>query len=128
MLNPLQEQLALALAKVEEQAAQIAALTAPPPVREKPAIKAYFSSLPFIKVPIMRAPGFCDSVQFIAGKLETDDPAVIAVLDKMCATPGTGFGHGVVEEAPELSEMRADIRNLAEVAHAKMVAAGEKTA
>jgi hypothetical protein len=126
-MTALQDQLAAAMQIIADQAAMLHSLQNPP-APEKPAMRGYFSSSPFIRVPIMRGPGYCDSVQFIAGKLETDDPAVIAVLDAAIASQGSGFSRQPVVEAPELQEMRADISHLASVAHAKMVAAGEKTA
>lgn len=122
----MQDQLAAALQLIADQAAQIAALTPKPP--EPITARIYYSSLPFIKVPIMRAPGFCDFVQFVAGSLETSDPAVIAVMEAAVNTQGSGFSLGPVVQPPEIAEMQQDMATMAASSHAKMIAAGEKTA
>lgn len=91
--------------------------------------RIYHSSIPFIRVPIMRAPGHCTNVQFIAGVMETSDPAVIEVMEAAILAGGSGFSHAVDKTPNEAEQvMRADLANLAATAHKKMVAAGEKTA
>lgn len=121
-IQNLQSQLAAALQAIEKLA---------PPAAEKlpsgPVV--YFSSSAFIKVPIMRSPGYCDHVQFIKGRLETSDPAVIAVMEATIKAGGSGFYHGTPPETTREEEtMKADMAASAASAHAKMLAAGEKTA
>ncbi len=125
-IKALQDQLAAALQLVQDQAAKLEALQ---PKAPEPGVEIlYYSSTPFIRVPIMREPGHCTDVQFVAGKLQTSDPAVIKVLDKMCAVKGTGVSRAPLEDEPEHAVMRADLDQLAKASHAKMIAAGEKTA
>ena len=123
----MQEQLATAMQIIADQADMLHKLQNPPPPT-KPAMRAYCSNLPFITLQIMRGPGHCMPVQFIGGRLETDDPVIVAALEAMIVTQNSGFSHEPLPELPELQEMRADISNLAHIAHAKMIAAGEKTA
>ena len=125
-MQALQDQLAAALQLIADQAAKLEALEPKSPV---PGVEVlYYSSAPFMRVPIMRAPGQCDDVQFAGGKLQTSDLAVIQVLDKMCAVKGTGVSRAPVEVEPEVAVMRADLTAMAEKSHAKMLAAGERTA
>lgn len=99
------------------------------PVKQVGDIRIYHSSIPFIRVPIMRAPGHCTNVQFIAGVMETSDPAVIEVMEAAILAGGSGFSHAINNTPNEAEQvMRADLANLAATAHKKMVAAGEKTA
>lgn len=122
-IKTLQDQLAAALQALSDLAPKDALPAAP----VTPVI--YHSSSPFIKVPIMRAPGFCDFVQFINGSLETSDPAVIASMEATIKTQNSGFYHGKPPETDASREaVAADLANAAAAAHAKMLAAGEKTA
>lgn len=122
----LQDQLAQAMQMIAQQAAQLQFLK-PAPV-EKVELKLYYSALPFINVPIMRAPGYCENVTFVGGRLETADPAVQAVLNAAIAAGGSGFSHGpIIGEASDVTEMKADIMSLAAAAQGKMVAAGQAT-
>ena len=122
-VKTLQDQLAAALQALSDLSPKDALPAAP----VNPII--YHSSSPFIKVPIMRAPGFCDFVQFINGSLETSDPAVIAVLEAAIKSQGSGFFHGTPPETDASREaVAAVLAAMAAAAHAKMLAAGEKTA
>lgn len=122
----LQDQLATAMQMLAEKSAMLEALMPKP--AEPTKAKMYFSSLPFINVPIMRAPGYCENVTFIGGRLETSDPAVQRVLDLAILSGSSGFSHGpIVGEAPDVLEMKADINSLAAIAHKKMVDAGQST-
>lgn len=123
-MQALQDQLAMALQKIQEQAAMLDALKPP----KLPNSCIYHSVSQHIKVPIMRAPGHCEFVQFVRGQLETKDPAVIAVIEAAIRAGGSGFSHGPAEEPPEVAEMQADMAQMAASSHAKMIAAGEKTA
>jgi hypothetical protein len=114
------------IAQLQAQLAMAMGLTQKPSEPVKP--KAYLSSQPFMRVPIMRGPAMCDSVQFVGGRLETDDPAVISVLDKMVATPGCNVYVGELKQDPGLAEMKADVAAAAAAAQTKMVAAGQPTA
>ena len=107
--------------------AQIAKLAppAPGPVGKK----LYFNSIPFCSVQIMRSPGHCEAVNFVAGQLETDDPVVQAALDLICNRPGgTVTSDNSDPLAAENAAMRADLANLAAIAHKKVVDAGLSTA
>lgn len=128
VVAPAESELAAQLAAANRLIADLQTQLAPavPAVSET---RIYHSALPFIKVPIMRAPGHCVPVQFIAGSLETSDPAVIEVLEAAIAAGGSGFTHAVNKVVSEEEElMRADLAGVASAAHAKMLAAGEKTA
>lgn len=121
----LQAQLAQAMAALG--AKTVAAIA--PEVSKPVGARLYSCVNKFMRVPIMRAPGHCEFVEFVAGKLETSDPAVIDVLEKMIAAGGSGVTHGTeVEELPENEVMKSDVRASAEAAHNKMVAAGLPTA
>lgn len=126
----LQDQLAAALQVIADQSAYIAAnKPADIPVAKPDAPIRYFSSIPFIKVPIMRAPGYCEAVQFVGGILDTSDPAVISVMDAAIRAGGSGFSKEVKPEVGEdVLQMRADVMNSAAIAQGKMVAAGLPTA
>lgn len=121
--NDIASQLAAANRRIAELQSQLA------PVEVVGDTRIYHSSIPFIRVPIMRAPGHCTNVQFIAGVMETSDPAVIEVMEAAITAGGSGFSHAI-DTTPNAAEqvMRADLANLAAIAHKKMVAAGEKTA
>lgn len=122
----LQDQLQAAMQMIADQSAQLQALMPKP--KEPTRAKMYFSVMPFINVPIMRAPGYCENVTFIGGRLETSDPAVQEVLDRTILSGGSGFSHGpIIGESPDVLEMKADLSNLAAVAQGKMVAAGQST-
>lgn len=88
----------------------------------------YHSVAPFIRVPIMRAPGSCSDVQFTGGKLTTDDPVVIAVMEATIRTGGSGFSHAPISTGADVADMRADLANLAATNHAKLIKAGLPTA
>lgn len=121
----LQNQLALALQKIAELSAQV-----PKPVEPGAPVKArvYYSVTPFINVPIMRAPGHCTNVTFVAGILETTDPAVQAVMEAAITAGGSGFSHGPVEGTDEYERLRSnDMSGIAARTHARMLGAGEKT-
>ena len=90
--------------------------------------RTYHSSIPFIRVPVMRAPGHCEFVQFLAGTMETSDPAVIAVMEAAIVSGGSGFSHApVTGVGADVKLMQADIKKLAETAQTKMVNAGLST-
>ena len=126
-ISMLQDQLAHAMHVMQVQATQLAAYA--PKAPEPIVMKRYRSNLPFIGVPIMRAPGYCSHVQFIAGILDTEDPAVQDVLNKCIAAGGLGFSYdGTVEPIEGTDDMSQDIANVATRAHARMIAAGQSTA
>lgn len=121
----LQNQLALALQKI----AELSALVPKPVDPAAPVLpKIYFSVTPFINVPIMRAPGHCTNVTFVAGILETSDPVVQAVLEAAITAGGSGFSHGPAIGTDEYENLRSnDMNEIASRAHARMIGAGEKT-
>lgn len=107
---------------------QLQAANAPPPAPVK-CLKLYFSNPPFCNIHVMRSPGFCEELQFVAGRLETEDFAVQAHLDAICDRPGSGITSiPAGGTSADVQKMRADIKEASEVAHAKMLAAGLSTA
>ena len=125
---PNMEQMQQMLEAQAQLIAQLQAANAPPPVQEKQ-LKLYFSNPPFCNIHVMRSPGYCEQLQFIAGRLETDDPVVQAQLDAVCDKPGTGITSiPAGGTSAEVEQMKADIRVAAEAAHRKMLAAGLSTA
>lgn len=116
-------------AKLAAALAELELLKAPKSSSVKVAAKTYHSATPFIRFPIMCAPGHCESVQFIGGKLETTDSAVQAAVEAAIAAGGSGFSFApIVGESEEQKRMRADVRKSAEIAQTKAVAAGIATA
>jgi hypothetical protein len=112
-------------------AAAVAAFTAAP----APALptdvknKAYFCAVPFCNIHVMRGPGICDQLSFVAGMLETSDPQVQAHLDAICDKPGSQVtSKPATAVSQEEARMRADVRESAIKARDKMIAAGEKVA
>lgn len=90
--------------------------------------KTYFSVVPVCNIHVMRSPGHCEALQFVAGRLETSDAVVQDHLDAICDRPGSGITSEKLAALPEEATMRKDMLALAAIAHGKMVAAGEKTA
>lgn len=126
-----QERTSSLQAQLDKLLAMFEAQQAPVPEPELPDTtpKLYFSSQPFTTVHVMVAPGQCEAIQFINGALETSRPEVKAELDKIVKIPGSGVSllppEGVTAE---VIRMREDVASAAAAAHAKMLAAGEKTA
>jgi hypothetical protein len=127
MMAMLQKQLAEAQQQVADMRAFQAgksSIVAP----GKGTMKAYFSTIPMCTTHVMRAPGACEAIQFVAGMLETDDLQDQAHLDSVCDKPGTGITSqpqsGISQEE---AIKRADIRQSAEKARQKMLDAGLST-
>lgn len=123
----LQDQLATALQKIAElQAVNDGSKTkADEPVGRK----VYYSVVPFCNIQVMRGPGYCESVSFIAGMLDTVDPQVIAQLEQVVDKPGSGItSHSQENVSAEVQAMREDVRRAGDLAQTKAVAAGLSTA
>jgi hypothetical protein len=92
-------------------------------------MKTYYSNVPFVTIQVMRGPGVCEAFQFRGGVLTTDDADVLKQLDQAVDKYGSGITSipvgGISLEEKLVAD---DVRKAAEIAHAKMVAAGEKTA
>lgn len=126
--DPSKEQMQHMLEAQQQLIAQLQAANAPPPVAEKQ-LKLYFNSVPFCNIHVMRSPGYCEQLQFIGGRLETEDPQVQTHLDAVCDKQGSTITSVPAGGTPEdVVRMKADIRAAAEVAHGKMLAAGLSTA
>lgn len=123
---PTDNQLAEQLAAANQRIAELQEKLTPQVIVNE--TRLYHSSLPFIRVPYQRVPGHAEFVQFVGGRLETSDPIVIATMEAMIAAGGSGFSHAPVQPGADVAEMQADLMHLAQIAHGKMVAAGEKTA
>ena len=109
--------------------AQLQAQLAPPPAPMQLPAKTYYSVTPFCNVHVMRGPGYCETVCFVAGSLETTDPQVQAHLDAVCDRPGTGItSRQAAGTTHEELQMHEDLRAQAAEVHRKMVAAGLSTA
>lgn len=93
------------------------------------ALKTYYSNIPVCNIQVMRHAGYCETLQFIGGRLDTDDVQVQEHLDAICDKPGFIITSRTPEMvAHELNTAELDARKAAEVAQSKMVKAGEKTA
>ena len=123
----LQDQLAVALQKIADlQAAADGSKVAP---AEPIGRKVYYSVVPFCNIQVMRGPGYCESVSFIAGMLDTVDPQVIAQLEQVVDKPGSGItSHSQENVSAEVQAMREDVRKAGDLAQTKAVAAGLSTA
>lgn len=124
-LRILDDVIAAQAAHIEQLQRQLAPQVAPTVLP----VKAYFNVVPFCNIYVMRSPGYCEAVSFVAGRLETTDPMVQAHLDTVCDRPGTGVtSRQVTGITAEEKEMHDDLRAQAAEVHRKMVAAGLSTA
>lgn len=119
----LQEQLAATMQALIDTQAQV------PKAPEIPSGSiTFFSSVPFCTVHIMRGPGYCEGVQFIAGRFETDDPVAVAALLAIADKQGSTISLANPENTTaEVQAMRLDVNSAAVFAHNKMRAAGLST-
>ena len=91
--------------------------------------KRYFSTQPFTTIQVMVGPGICEPHNFINHQLDTTNPNVMAYLDPLVDKPGTGIvsmGRDQIEA--QVNQAAHDVRQAAEKAHARAVAAGLATA
>jgi hypothetical protein len=117
--------LAAGLAKKEDPVANVTEVPTPPPS------KTYFHTIPGANTMIQVGPAQVKQLDFIGGHYSTSDPAEIEFLDTIVNVPGSLI-YSDEERAKAISEdakaAAADTSASAEVAHKKMIAAGEKVA
>lgn len=88
--------------------------------------KAYYHTIPFSNIQVMRGPGHCEQLTFAGGMLETDDLQAQHYLDQICdksGSPVTSAPQTAVSQEEE--NKRTDVRAAAIKARDKMLAAGE---
>lgn len=90
--------------------------------------RRYHSNQPFVRIGVMRRPGHCEMIQFLAHELITEDPATIQYIEEAIMAGNNNFSHKPFPtESAEERELKKDQMALASVHHKKLVAAGEKT-
>ena len=118
----LQDQLQAAMQQIANLVAQ---MPKPAEPEAPPSAKRYYSQAPFCTFHVMRGPGHCEPVNFIAGSLETSDPQVQAALNQVVDRPGSGiYSKSNDEVSAEVSAMQDDVRNSAIIARDKALKAG----
>ena len=91
--------------------------------------KTYYTNIPNSGIMVQVGPAQCERVEFKGDTLHTTDPAVIAYLDAIVDKPGSGiYSRSHRHVSQEVQQMRDELNSMARQHHAKMLAAGEKTA
>lgn len=96
-----------------------------------PATRTYYHRIPGSRFMYQIGPSQVEELYFLGGELTTSDPLAIAELDKIADKNGTGVTSDRARAMQLTSAEQAafaDARTSAEIAQAKMVAAGQSTA
>lgn len=89
--------------------------------------KLYFSAVPYTKLLVADGPASVKEIQFVEGRMETDDPVVQKHIDAIIASGSTAISTTPPVETEDVLAMRADLEAMAEKHQSKMVAAGLST-